>query len=163
MATDILLKIDGIKGETAIDGHKDEIDVQSWNFGMQQSGTTHTATGGGGGKVSVSDITFTKRVDLATADLIKACTSGRHLKDATLVVRKAGGAKPVNYFTLRMWEVIISSYNTGGTSDDKDLIQETLTLNFARFEIEYQQQDEKGGRKGSVKAGWDIAKNKALG
>ena len=162
MSTDILLKIDGIKGESVIDGHAGEIDVLSWSVGMQQSGTTHTATGGGGGKVSVSDITFTKLVDIASADLIKACTSGRHLKEATLVVRKAGGAKPINYFTLKMWEVIVSSYNTGGSSDDLDRVQETLTFNFARFEIEYQQQDEKGGKKGSVKAGWDIAKNKAV-
>jgi type VI secretion system secreted protein Hcp len=162
MATDILLKVDGIKGESVIDGHAGEIDILSWNFGMNQSGTTHTATGGGGGKVSVSDITFSKLVDIASADLIKACTSGKHIKEVTLVVRKAGGTKPVNYFTLKMWEVIVSSYTTGGSNDSLDRIQETLTLNFARFEIEYQQQDEKGGKKGSVKAGWDIAKNKAM-
>ncbi|MDD7972865.1 Hcp family type VI secretion system effector [Roseinatronobacter alkalisoli] len=161
MAVDILLKIDGIKGESVIDGHQDEIDVLSWSWGMTQSGTTHTATGGGGGKVNVSDITFTKLVDIATHELIKACTSGRHIKEATLVVRKAGGAKPINYLTLKMWEVLVSSYNTGGSNDDLDRVQETLTFNFARFEIEYQQQDEKGGKKGSAKAGWDIAKNKA--
>ncbi len=162
MSTDILLKIDGIKGESVIDGHKDEVDILAWSMGMNQSGTTHTATGGGGGKVSVSDLTLTKYVDIATPDLIKACTSGRHLKEATLVVRKAGGAKPLDYFTMKMWEIIVSSYNTGGAEGDLDRIQETLTFNFARFEIEYQQQNEKGTKVGSSKAGWDIAKNKAV-
>lgn len=162
MSTDILLKIDGIDGESVIDGHEKWVDILAWSMGMNQSGTTHTATGGGGGKVSVSDLTLTKYVDIATPDLIKACTSGRHIKEAKMVVRKAGGAKPVPYFNLTMWEIIVSSYNTGGAEGDRDRIQETLTFNFARFEIEYQQQDEKGNKKGSNKAGWDIAKNKAV-
>lgn len=162
MAVDILLKIDGIKGESVIDGHEGEIDVIAWSWGMTQSGTTHTATGGGGGKVNVSDITFTKLVDIATADLIKACTSGRHIKKAELVVRKAGGAKSIEYLKITMEEVLVSSYNTGGSNDDLDRVQETLSFNFARFNMEYTQQDEKGGKKGSTKAGWDIAKNKAM-
>ena len=162
MATDILLKIDGIKGESVIEGHKDEIDVLAWSWGMTQSGTTHTSTGGGSGKVSVSDITLTKYVDIATHELIKACCNGRHIKEATLVVRKAGGSSPLNYLTLKMEEVLVSSYNTGGSNDDLDRVQETLTFNFARFNIEYQQQNEKGGKKGSANAGWDIAKNKAI-
>lgn len=162
MAVDILLKIDGIKGESVIDAHEGEIDVLAWSWGMTQSGTTHTATGGGGGKVNVSDITFTKLVDIATTDLIKACTSGRHIPKAELIVRKAGGAKPVDYLKLTMQEVLVSSYNTGGSNDDLDRVQETLTFNFARFEMEYTQQNEKGGKTGSTKAGWDIAKNKAM-
>ena len=162
MSVDILLKLSNdIKGESVIDGHEEEIDVLAWNWGMSQSGTTHTATGGGGGKVDVSDITFTKYVDIATHRLIKACTSGEHIDEATLVVRKAGGAKPVDYLTIKMWKIIVSSYNTGGAQGDRDRVQETATFNFARFEIKYQAQDDKGGAKGSATATWDIAKNKA--
>lgn len=162
MATDILLKIDGIAGESVIEGHAGEIDILAWSWGMSQSGTTHTSTGGGSGKVSVGDITFTKHVDISTGDLIKACTSGRHLSKATLVVRKAGGARPIDYLTLTMHEVIVSSYNTGGSEDGMDRVQETLSFNFARFEIEYVQQDERGGRRGSTQAGWDIARNRPV-
>lgn len=162
MAVDILLKIDGIKGESVIDGHDGEIDVLAWSWGMTQSGTTHTATGGGAGKVNVSDITLTKLVDVATSDLIKACTSGRHIKKAELFVRKAGGSKALEYLKITMEEVLVSSYNTGGSNDDLDRVQETLSFNFARFTLEYTQQDEKGGKKGSTKAGWDIARNKPM-
>lgn len=162
MSVDILLKLSNkIEGESVIDGHEKEIDILAWNWGMVQSGTTHTATGGGSGKVAVQDMTLTKYVDIATHKLIKACTSGEHIEEATLVVRKAGGNKPVDYLTIKMWKVIVSSYNTGGAMGDLDRVQETLTFNFARFEVEYQAQDDKGGKLGSAKAGWDIAKNKA--
>ncbi len=161
MSVDILLKLSNeIKGESVIDGHKDEIDILAWNWGMSQSGTTHTATGGGGGKVAVQDLTLTKYVDLATHKLIQACTSGEHIDDGTLVVRKAGGAKPLDYLTIKMKKIIVSSYNTGGAMGDLDRVQETVTFNFAWFEIKYQQQDDKGGAKGSATAAWDIAANK---
>ena len=54
MAVDIILLIDGIKGETQIKEFKDKggIDVLSWNWGMTQSGTTHMGPGGGSGKVN---------------------------------------------------------------------------------------------------------------
>ncbi len=162
MSVDILLKLsNGIKGESVIDGHEDEIDILAWSWGMVQSGTTHTATGGGGGKVAVSDMNLTKYVDKSTPDLLKACTSGEHIDEGTLVVRKAGGAKPIDYLTIKMKKIIVSSYNTGGQEGDRDRVQESLSFNFAWFEVEYQAQDDKGGKKGSSKAGWDVAKNKA--
>lgn len=52
MALDMFIKIDGIKGESTDDKHKDEIDVLSWSWGMSQSGTVHTTGGSGAGKVS---------------------------------------------------------------------------------------------------------------
>ena len=102
MAVDIILLIDGIKGETQIKEFKDKggIDVLSWNWGMTQSGTTHMGPGGGSGKVNVSDVTFTKYLDLSTPDLLKACTSGRSslLRDLSVAsccdARVAGPAAP---------------------------------------------------------------------
>ena len=45
MAADYFLKIDGIKGESLDDKHKDEIDVLSFSWGVSQSGSM--AFGGG--------------------------------------------------------------------------------------------------------------------
>src|SRR5215204_6521956 len=101
MAVDMFLKLDPIKGESQDDKHKDEIDVLSWSWGMHQTGTTHQGTGGGAGKVSVQDLTFTHYVDKASADLIKACTKGDHIAKGTLVVRKAGG-EALEYIKIEM-------------------------------------------------------------
>jgi type VI secretion system secreted protein Hcp len=151
MAVDIVLVIDGIKGETQLKEFKDKggIDVLAWNWGMTQSGTTHMGPGGGSGKVNVSDVTFTKYLDLSTPDLLKACTSGRHIPRAELIVRKAGGDKPVDYLKIEMNTIL-------------DRVQETLTFNFKSFKVTYTQQDERGGPVSSTDIGWDIAENVAV-
>jgi type VI secretion system secreted protein Hcp len=161
MAIDCFLKLgNGIKGECQDDKHKDWIDVLSWSWGMTQSGTTHMGGGGGGGKVDVGDIAMTKYVDAATHDLIKRCCSGEHIDTGELVVRKAGGQNPIKYITIKMKDVMITSYNTGGMKDGLDRVQENLTLNFRAFTVTYTKQNQKGAVDGEFPAGWEIAENK---
>lgn len=161
MAVDIFLKLsNNIKGESQDDKHRDEIDVLAWNWGLSQSGTTHVGSGGGGGKVNVQDITLTKYVDLASNDLIKRCTSGEHIENGELIVRKSGGTSPVEYFRIKMENIMITSYQTGGQKDGLDRIQETLTLNFRKFEVLYTLQEESGAAGAETMAGWDIASNR---
>lgn len=160
MAVDIFLKLsNNIKGESQDSTHMDEIDVLAWNWGLSQSGTTHVGSGGGGGKVNVQDISLTKYVDLASNDLIKRCTTGEHIENGELVVRKSGGSAPVEYFRMKMENIMISSYSTGGSKDGLDRIQENLTLNFRKFEIAYTLQEASGAAGAESLAGWDIAKN----
>jgi type VI secretion system secreted protein Hcp len=163
MAVDIFLHLsNGIKGESRDSKYANEIDVLAWNWGLSQSGTTHMGGGGGGGKVNVNDIHVTKYVDLATHDLIKRCCSGEHIADGKLIVRKSGGATPVEYLKIEMKEIMITSYSTGGSKDGLDRIQESLTLNFAKFQVFYVTQTEAGAEGPGGDAGWDIAKNEAV-
>ena len=73
MAVDMFIKIGELKGEAQDDTHKGEIDVLAWSWGMSQSGTTHMGSGGGAGKVSVQDLSFTKYVDMSSTELMLAC------------------------------------------------------------------------------------------
>ena len=155
MAVDMFLKLDPIKGESQDDKHKDEIDVLSWSWGMHQTGTTHQGTGGGAGKVSVQDLTFTHYVDKASADLIKACTKGDHIAKGTLVVRKAGG-EALEYIKIDMENLIVTNVSTGG-SHGEDRLTENVTLNFQKYKYQYKQQTEKGAAGASPEFGWDIA------
>jgi type VI secretion system secreted protein Hcp len=159
MAVDMFLKLDKIKGDSGDHKHKDEIDVLSWSWGMHQTGTTHQATGGGAGKVSVQDVTFTHWVDKASADLMKACAKGEHISKGELVVRKAGGDDALEYIKLTMTNIIVTNVSTGG-SHGEDRLTENVTLNFQKFKYEYKQQTEKGGTGASPNFGWDIAANK---
>lgn len=164
MAIDCFLKLDNnIVGEAQDSKHKDWIDVLSWSWGLTQSGTTHTGMGGGGGKVDVRDINVTKYVDKATHDLIKRCCSGEHIKSGQLVVRKSGGTAPVDYLKIDMEDIMITSYETGGSKDGLDRVQESLTLNFRRFQVVYTMQDAAGGAGPESMAGWEIAENKDWG
>jgi len=155
---DIFLKIDDIKGESVVDGHKDEIDVLSWSWGMTQAGSSHVAGGSGTSKVSVRDITIVKRVDRSSPNLIKLCCNGKHFTLAALVVRKAAGDQALEYFKMKLHNGLISSLTTGEVDQDGAMI-ETVGLNFAAFEIEYDPQTKSGSGGGKVPAKWNIAKN----
>jgi type VI secretion system secreted protein Hcp len=157
MACDIFLKLDGIKGESADDKHKGEIDIMAWSWGMNQSGTMHTASGGGAGKVAVQDISLTKHTDSSSPNLIQHCCSGKHIPTAWLTVRKAGG-KPVEYIKMKLEDVLISSISNGG-SGGEDLQTEHVTLNFGRFEYIYTPQKADGSPDAEITKTWNIAKN----
>jgi type VI secretion system secreted protein Hcp len=158
MAVDMFLKISDIKGESRDGSHKEEIDVLAWSWGMSQSGTAHLGGGAGSGKVNVQDLSVTKYIDSASADLMLACCNGKHFAEALLTVRKAG-ENPVEYVKVKMEEVIIGAISTGG-SGGEDRLTENVTLNFAKVSVDYTAQDEKGKAKSPpMSMTWDIAAN----
>ena len=159
MAVDMFIKIDDIKGE-AKDNDKDldqTVQVLSWSWGMTQSGSAHSGGGSGAGKVNVQDLSFTKYVDAATPVLVKMTCNGQHFKNALLTVRKAG-KNPIKYVTLKLMDGLISSVQTGG-SGGEDRLTESVTLNFAKFEIVYTRQADTGLPGASIPAAWNIATN----
>lgn len=157
MAVDIILKIEGLEGESMVKDHEGEIDILSWNWGMSQSGTMHHGGGGGAGRVSIQDISFTKYVDKSSLNLMRSCCNGNHHPEATLIVRKAG-KEPLDYFRVTMSPVMITSVSTGG-SGGEDRLTENVTINFAKMEVGYTPQKEDGTGEGEVTLTWDIEGN----
>jgi len=163
MADDIHLRLGSeIKGEDPTSGYEDWIQIHGWDWGATQSGTVHEGMGSGSGKVSVNDLTVTKFVDASTHDLVKHVCNGKHIDEAELVVMKAGGDNKVAYWRMTMKDLLISSYQTSGAHDGLERIQETVTLNFASFEVTYTRQEADGSAGPESSAGWDIQKNVAV-
>ena len=159
--TDFFLKIDGIDGESADGKHKGEIDLLSWSWGETQSGAHAAGGGGGAGKVSMQDFHFTMIVNKATPKLIQACAGGDHIKSAILTCRKAGGQQE-EYLKYTFSDLIISSYQTGGSSGSGVVPTEQISFNYAKMEVEYKEQKADGTLGGPVKAGWDLKKNEKV-
>ncbi len=158
MSLDMFLKIEGLDGEAVDKEHGGEIDVLAWSWGMSQSGSTHMGGGAGAGKVNVQDLSFTKYIDKSSPNLMKYCCNGKHIKEALLTVRKAGG-KPLEYVKIKMEQAMITSVSTGG-SGGEDRLTENCTLNFAKVNFEYQPQKADGSKAGgAIKLGWNIAEN----
>ena len=160
MALDIFLKLP-FKGESLDDSHKDEIHVLAWSWGVSQSGTTHVGSGGGSGKASFQDLSFTHFIDKASANLLGHCSTGTHISEALLTVRKAGGLKPLEYLKITMTDCIVTSVTTGG-SGGEDQLTENVSLNFAKFKVEYTPQKKDGTGDAVVTYSYDIQANKKL-
>jgi type VI secretion system secreted protein Hcp len=158
---DMFLKIAGLKGESKDKDHKDEIDVLSWRWGADNSGSFHGGGGGGAGKVKVQDLTVKKYVDMASPDLMKACMSGTHFEVARLFVRKAG-EKPLEYVIFTMSPVRVTGILSSATTIEDDRLTETITLHFAALQMDYKEQTASGTGGARTSAGWDIAGNAPL-
>lgn len=159
-ASDYFLKLDGIDGESAQDGHKGEIDVESWSWGETNAGTTHHGGGGGAGKVQMQDFHFVMRYNKASPKLKLACAEGTHIKKATFTARKAGGKQEI-FLTINFSDLLVSSYQTGGSKGSTEIMDQ-ISLNFAKIETEYKEQKADGSMGGAIKTGYDIKAGKKV-
>ena len=158
---DYFLKIEGIDGESQDHKHKGEIQLHSFSFGAHQTGTHGAGGGGGSGKASVQDLSFVKHTDKSTPKLFLACVTGQHLKKAVLTCRKAGKTQQ-EYWVIKLEELLVSSFCTGGPHEGVALPTDQVSLNFAKIELEYKEQKADGSLGGAVKCGYDAKQQKAV-
>src|SRR5436305_722280 len=114
---DYYLKIDTVEGESTKKSVENQIELLSWNWGETNTGSMAHGTGGGTGRVSMQDFNFTMTVNKATPKLMLACATGQHIQNAILTCREAGTDQQV-YLTIKFTDIIISSYQIGGSVGD---------------------------------------------
>ena len=155
---DYFLKIEGIKGESQDAKHKEEIEIESFSFGESQTGTSSHGGGLGGGKVQMQDFHFVMRVNKASPELFLHCANGKHIKSAILTCRKAGKDQQ-EYLKVTFSDLLVSSYQTGGSSGGGVVPMDQIALNFSKIEFVYQEQKPDGTLGGAVKKHWDLKTN----
>jgi type VI secretion system secreted protein Hcp len=160
MAFDAFLKLGDIKGESADSKHKEEIEVLSFSFGVMNTGSSGMGSGGGSGRADLTDFSIVKKVDKSSPVLFQHCATGTHIKEATFVVRRAGGDQ-LEYLKIKLADILVSSVRPGGSSSGADSIPiEEVALNFTQIKIEYQPQGADGKAQGGpISGGWDVKKN----
>ena len=156
-AVDYFLKIDGIEGETSQKGHEKEIELHSFSFGETNTGSHAASSGGGAGKVVMQDFHFTMSVCKASPKLFLACATGEHIKGAVLTCRKAGKTQQ-EFLKWKFYDLLISSYQTGGSSHGDIVPTDQISFNFSKVEVEYKEQKADGSLGAAVPAGYDLKK-----
>jgi len=160
-AVDYFLKVDGIDGESADAKHKGEIDIESWSWGESQTGSHSGGGGGGAGKVHMQDFHFVMRMNKASPKLMLACANGQHIPKAVLTMRKAGKEQQ-EYAKITLSDLLVSSFQTGGSAKGDIIPLEQISLNYSKIEFEYKEQKSDGSLGAATKAGWNAKENKAL-
>ena len=184
MSNDFFLKLDGIQGESKDEEHAGDIDIASWSFAVNEDepgekGVARTSGGrddlpvfrqGGdsaaygqalSGSVRVSDLHLSKRIDAASAPLLKAATTRQKIAKAVLTCRKASGAEGMEYLQIQLQDVLVSRWQATGEAGDI-LPCERLVLSYSRIELTYQPQARLGTSEGKKHAGWDRKLNAAM-
>jgi len=159
VASDIFAKLGDIKGESLDDKHKDEIELLSWSWGVTNAKAPLTGSGGGKGKATFHDLSFTHKIDKASPLLLKGCATGQHLKEATITRRKAGKGQQ-EYLVIKMNDVVITSV---AEEDDGGSGQvEAVTLAFAKVDLEYRPQKQDGSLDAGIHFKFDLKANKVF-
>ncbi len=95
------------------------------------------------GKVSMSDLSITKRVDKSSPKLLELCVTGKHVEEATLYCSKQTGQKtPEDFLTIKLTEVYVSSQQCGGASGE-DVGTESLSITYGKINYDYKEQDKR--------------------
>lgn len=146
---DMFMKMQGgksgpIKGESRDPDHAGEIEILSWNWGMQGN-LSATASTGEKAQTSFEEFVFFKHGDSASTALMNACRGNDKITKAELTVRKAGGGK-VEYFKVTMEDGRIRSLTVeGGSHASGQQIVERVSLSFRRITVDYKSQQASGG------------------
>jgi type VI secretion system secreted protein Hcp len=133
-----------IKGEAASTGHKDDIVVSAWRWGLSVT-SAH-----GANSVqprSYTALTVVKQIDAATTPLMSAVATNDEIKEAKLTMRKAGGEQE-DYFivTLKAARIASLQHEVEASGDTREVI----TIAFTEVEVEYRLQSASGGRGAST-------------
>src|SRR5205823_11292953 len=122
---DYFLKIEGVTGESEATGFEKHMQIESWSFGCSNSGSSAQGTGLGVGKVSMQDFHLVVQNGCASPQLFLNCCKGNHIKEAVLSCRKSGGdGNPFTYLKVTYHDILISSFQTGGSNGSNILPME---------------------------------------
>ena len=147
-----------IKGESTVNKHEKWININSVQFGV---GRGISSVGGGGDREtsnpSFSEVTFTKDLDVSSAELFMQATCGKSLGEAEIHFIQTGGAssKGQVYLTVVLAEPVISSYSA---SSGGERPTESFSLNFTKISFKYDKFDGDKVTTGTAKK-WDLEKN----
>jgi type VI secretion system secreted protein Hcp len=161
MASDSYMQIDGVKGDATDAGHKDWIEIQSFNHVITQPASATAASSGGGtyARAEHGDYEVVKQIDLSSPTLNQMCASGKHIKSVIINLMRASGDASVLYLKVELKECIISKVLTNGNSGAAPT--ETVAFNYGTILWTYTAQKRADGSKGgNVAAGYDVTQNK---
>lgn len=175
MAADYYLKIDTIPGECKVSGHENEIEIESFSWGVRSTGAKAFGGNGVAARAAFQDVNLVKRFDRASTALLQACCLGQHIPKATLTCRKRSDPNAgATYLTITMTDVLVSSWTAaGGFKNDLRLADgtsvptdpdgferpsESFSLNFTKVEFDYAVQNDGTNTTGNH-FGWDQRNN----
>ena len=110
-------------------------------------------------RVNHGTFNITHLLDKASPKIYDAVCTGKHIKDVTLELCRAGGDK-MKYMEIKLEQVLISSVGSTGSAGG-DFPSEGVSFSYGKITLTYTQQKRAdGGGGGNVSAGWDLTTNK---
>ncbi len=142
-ASDVFLHIDSrggaIRGESRTEGHVDDIQCRTWNWGV--SAGSAIGSGATTARRSYRHLVIVKGIDRATTSLQSALASNTELREVVLTLRKAGG-DALDYFRMALGSARVVDLDI--ELDDSGRPAERVSFSFRKITVTYTPQEGAG-------------------
>ena len=152
---------------TGLHGSSEETNHKQWSAVYNISGGVKRPVASGSGrqtieKATLTDMVVVKGFDAASPQLFEKCCKGEVFKEVDIEqVSNVGGNTANTVVKIKLEDVYISNYSSNSQQSPNGVLPiETLSLNFAKIEIEYTQVKVDGKIGGKSKGKWDVPAGK---
>lgn len=148
-STKYLLTLTGVPGDAA----NNAIQLDSYRFLEDEPEAATTAETAAAAEADFGDNNLRFLADASSASplLFAKATTGEHIAEGTLAVRK--GKSSTDYLVYKMTDIVISSYQSYGNQDNDPL--DEVVLSYATLEITHNDST-------PMKKGWNFKDDVAL-
>lgn len=156
----VVIEIDAIPGESTLAMSKTGIELFSFSHGVAMGiSASNSGVGRTFGRAVHQDMTIAKRLDKTSPTLNFYCSAGKTIKSAVIrVFAAADDGKPVEYYNIKMTDLILTSVAVGGGGSDRPT--ESISFNYNEITWTYVAHDhDKGAAAGNVATSWNLQKN----
>jgi len=158
-----------VPGETQdaamIEKGKAAWELLSFTIGAENNINIGSGTqGGGAGKATFKEFSFTKKTDIGSPGLFQQLVTGRHFDEAVVELRRSGGSEKDSGTTFMMFHfklVMVQDIEWSG-SDGDDVCEESITMQYGAMKVEYTAQLKSGKSGAKKQAEWSRVKNTAI-
>ncbi|HEX6708657.1 MAG TPA: type VI secretion system tube protein Hcp [Albitalea sp.] len=142
-ASDIFLHVEGrggaIRGEATTEGHVDDIDVRSWQWGVASGSAI--GSGAATARRSYRHLVVVKGVDRSSVALFTSLINNVELRQVALTMRKAGG-DALDYFRMELGQARVVDIDIH--VDEGGRSAERVSFSFQRVLVGYTPQQGSG-------------------
>ncbi len=132
------MKIEGIAGESNDKNHKGWHALAVFVFEPNEVAATARTKG----ETTLGDVVVVKSMDKSTP-LLANLTQNNQPIPRVKIVKYDNNDNRQEYYVIKLKDVLVSSYQTGGSSGDVVPVDQ-ISLNFSKIEVEYVKQDKAG-------------------
>jgi type VI protein secretion system component Hcp len=149
-----LIKVDGATGDSTLKGFEGWFSVDGFDWGVQNSRTTSTGTGGGAGKTTFSPLTVDVHSLSGLAALFSDAARGQNLGTVELAA-----VDTIKGQTLKVYDIKLSDVFVGGFENDpgQNGVETALSLDFSKIHVTVQPQTADGPLGVPQTADFDVA------
>src|SRR5262245_41283816 len=125
------LKIDGVKGDSTVEGFEGWFSVDGYDIGVRNTASL-SAGGSGAGKVQFSPLTVDIHSLTGLATLFGDVASGRHLTSVELVGARTIEGESLKVYDVKLSEVLVSSFENDPSSNG---VETSLAFNYNKISV----------------------------